>query len=151
MPIANNGHHGQTRPRVKSEIMANAINWFEIPALDFDRAVEFYSTMLDREVDVMEMDEGKYGVFEVDDGEVGGAITPAGEFQMPDGETMFSAEPGEVGTTIYLAVAGELNDALTTAEESGGEVLVPKQPLEDDGHFAVIRDTEGNRIGLAGA
>lgn len=30
--------------------MQNAINWFEIPAADFDRAVTFYSTVLATEI-----------------------------------------------------------------------------------------------------
>lgn len=36
------------------EAMKNAINWFEIPATDFDRAVRFYSAIYDNDMPTMD-------------------------------------------------------------------------------------------------
>ena len=36
--------------------MKNAINWFEIPAKDFDRAIGFYKKVLQVEMQIMQMD-----------------------------------------------------------------------------------------------
>lgn len=36
----------------KEEVMANAINWFEIPAVDLQRASKFYSAIFDREIQI---------------------------------------------------------------------------------------------------
>jgi len=42
--------------------MANVINWFEIPAKDFDRACKFYAEVLDGEVQKMDSPTGvKFG------------------------------------------------------------------------------------------
>ena len=38
--------------------MANAIYWFEIPAQDIDRAIQFYSQILDTKMGKMEVNEG---------------------------------------------------------------------------------------------
>lgn len=75
--------------------MSHAINWFEIPVVDYDRAVEFYSTVLDREITEFENETepdmaGRYGLFRTEEGEIGGALaqmdgdtapkTPTGRF-----------------------------------------------------------------------
>lgn len=144
----DHGVLGRVRPPPEKVHMVHAINWFEIPAIDFDRAVDFYSTVLDREILVDEMEQGPYGMFQTEEGEVSGAITRAGDYAVGDGGTTFSMTPGDAGTTVYLTVTGELPDALSTAERAGGTVLVPSESLEDGGHYAVIEDTEGNRVGL---
>lgn len=56
--------------------MTNAINWFEIPVKKFERAKNFYSTILDMEIKEVPMPEMKYGgVFPYDseNNKVGGA------------------------------------------------------------------------------
>lgn len=62
--------------------MSNTFNWVELPSTDFDRAVDFYSTILSRGIDVHEPPDdasngnengnGKAGLFQTDDGDVGG-------------------------------------------------------------------------------
>ena len=37
------------------DMVTNAINWFEIPVTDFDRAIQFYSKIFDIEMPTMEM------------------------------------------------------------------------------------------------
>ena len=52
----------------------NALNWFDIPASDLDRAVKFYNTILGAEMTVMEPMPGfKMAMFPSEEG-VGGSL-----------------------------------------------------------------------------
>lgn len=115
----------------------NAISWAEIPAINFDRAVEFYTTVLDREIEVMEIQGEPYGMFDTDEGDAGAAIA-IGDQHVPSKE----------GTTLYLTVGGELNTALSRVEPANGSILVSKEQLSSGAYFGMILDTEGNRVGL---
>jgi predicted enzyme related to lactoylglutathione lyase len=46
--------------------MANAINWFEIPAKNFKRAKSFYEAVLDIEIMAIPHPAYKYGMFPAD-------------------------------------------------------------------------------------
>ena len=45
------------------EQLKSAINWFEIPATDFDRAVQFYSQIYNYEMPTRDMGHIKMGFF----------------------------------------------------------------------------------------
>lgn len=134
--------------------MTHAISWFELPSTDFDRAVEFYSSVLDDEIDVYTPEEeeahnGRAGMFQADEGEVGGMIVETDEFTSESGATVPYTPTADSGPVVYLGVDGDLNDALSRVESGGGEVLIPKEEIpEMGGHYAVVTDTEGNRVGL---
>ncbi|WP_227355734.1 VOC family protein [Haladaptatus salinisoli] len=134
--------------------MTHTITWFELPSTDFDRAVDFYTTVLGREMEVYEPDEddaenGKAGMFQTNDGEVGGMIVELDEFTAENGATIPYAPTADSGVVVYFSVDGDLADALSRVESSGGEILIPKEEIpEMGGHYAVITDTEGNRVGL---
>jgi len=116
----------------------NAVNWFEIPVQDFDRAVNFYEALLQISMERMLFDNVPNALFPYKDG-VGGAIA-----QVP------YANAGDEGLLVYLNVSSMevLDKALAQVENLGGEVLMPKKDIGNPGHIAVIRDTEGNRVGL---
>ena len=58
--------------------MKNAINWFEIPVKDFDRAKKFYEAILDAEMQPMEMGGMKCAFFPADlQNGIGGCLTKA--------------------------------------------------------------------------
>ncbi len=120
--------------------MKHAINWFEIPSNDFERAVAFYGTILDAPLRREVIAGTPNGVFsyEQDDGRtaVGGAV-------------IFDAhaKPGLSGTTPYLNCTGKLDAVLGRVEAAGGNVLLPKTDI-GFGHIALIVDSEGNRVGL---
>lgn len=136
--------------------MGHAISWFEIPVIDYDRAVEFYATVLDREIDEYEggdeeesETEERYGLFRTEEGEIGGALAQMDEFAPDDGGATISYVPAaDSGTVVYLTVDGDLNDALSRVEPAGGEVLIGKEETGEGGYYAFVTDTEGNRIGL---
>lgn len=116
----------------------NMINWFEIPAVGFERACTFYSKVLGVEIERTSMGDFKMGMLPMFNGKVSGAIV-AGE-----GYT-----PSMAGTCIYLNADPDLNDALGRVEEAGGNILVPKTPITPEyGFFAIIVDTEGNKMHL---
>ena len=56
--------------------MKNAINWFEIPATDFNRAKKFYEAILGGEISEMPFPGGRYGMLPADmmNGGVGGGL-----------------------------------------------------------------------------
>jgi uncharacterized protein len=137
--------------------MTHAFSWVELPSLDFDRAIEFYSAVLNRDIVVHEPDSdesinGRAGMFhsedEIDETTVSGMIVESDEYISESGATI-SYSPSDTGAIIYLTVDGDLDDALSRAESAGGEVVIPKEEIPGhNSHYAIITDTEGNRVGL---
>ncbi len=130
--------------------MAHAIAWFEIPAVDYDRAVKFYGEVLGRPLIPMADPSGnetgpdgaRMAVFS-DPSEIG-AINGAVVFTKDQNQ-----KPTRDGTVVYLYVDGDLNTALNRVEPAGGKVIIPKTLIaEGMGYFAHFEDTEGNRVGL---
>lgn len=118
----------------------NAINWFEIPATDFERAVKFYETALGVQMHRETFGGDPNAFFPYTQGQgIGGAVVKA-EY----------AKPGADGAVVYLnAVSREqLNATLARVEGAGGAVLKPATALDEIGTIALIRDTEGNCVGL---
>ena len=116
--------------------MASAINWFEIPALDFERAKTFYETVLDIKM-MVPFPDSKYAMFPADmqNGEIGGGLT------QEDG-----AEPAQQGALIYLNGGDNLDVRLARVEAAGGKVIMPKTSIGENGFMARFIDTEGNRM-----
>lgn len=118
----------------------NAINWFEIPALDLERAFQFYSTVLNGNVRKGTFGNGDLILLNVpfNTGEaVGGSIVVR-----PD------LKPTADGPVLYLNAFGKLTEAVGKVESAGGKVIVPEINLGKFGFAAVIIDSEGNKIGL---
>jgi len=118
--------------------MANAINWFEIPASNFDRAVKFYREVLAAEMPPNDFMGNKMAFFPYEQGEVSGAVC-AGEMHKPSPE----------GALVYLNAGQDLSPALSRVEPAGGKVMVPKTKVSDEvGYIAIFQDSEGNRVAL---
>jgi len=116
----------------------NALNWFEIPANDLQRAIGFYQSVLGLTFtpDTC-FDDVEIAVFPHSETGVGGALVKAAHLQ-----------PNAQGTIAYLGTS-ELDAVLARVPTAGGAVLKPKTFLHEDiGHIAVIRDSEGNTVGL---
>lgn len=121
--------------------MTNAVNWFEIPVKNYERAKKFYTTILASEITDHPMPEQnvKYGIFthSPEKNGVGGAIIEA------EGQT-----PTKDGCTIYLNGGDDLSESLDKVEYSGGRVTMPKTNIGENGFIAQFTDTEGNKIAL---
>lgn len=119
--------------------MRNIITWFDVPTLDLDRAVNFYSEIFAEEVRVDTFMNQKLGFFLKEGVEgVGGALIPPGMGFTPSGE----------GTRIYFNCEGKLDEVLGRVKKAGGSIVREKFSIGEQGWIAVIMDTEGNTVGL---
>jgi predicted enzyme related to lactoylglutathione lyase len=117
--------------------MAHQIIWCDIPVVDLDRAIRFYSAVIGAEVKKHEVPGMSIGLF-------------------PDADTSVSAclfvsekdKPSDSGPLIYLNCSGRLDAAVAAVEPNGGKILQPKQQIGGYGFRAVILDSEGNRMAL---
>jgi uncharacterized protein len=118
----------------------NAINWFEIPVRDLDRAQHFYEAVFDTSLHREQAGPAAtLAVFPYDKPGVGGCL-----FASVDGP-----HPSQEGAVVYLNAEPSLDAALARAEAAGGKVTLPRTELpEGMGCFAHIADSEGNRVGL---
>lgn len=119
--------------------MKNAISWFEIPVTDISRAKKFYDTVLEIEIQEMDMPGMKYGMFPYDrDNEgVGGGLVQ-----------MDGVSPSAEGLTLYLNGGNDLTAPLGRVEAAGGKIIQPKTDIGENGFMAMFIDTEGNRLAL---
>jgi predicted enzyme related to lactoylglutathione lyase len=118
--------------------MKNAINWFALPAEDFQRAVKFYNSIFDFNLNVTKMNESDIAFFPIEQGGVGGHIVQVEKFK-----------PSENGPILYLNGGDNLQAILDRVESAGGIIKTPKTQITPEiGYMAVFFDTEGNRIAL---
>ncbi|MDJ0840292.1 MAG: VOC family protein [Acidobacteriota bacterium] len=119
--------------------MQNAINWFEIPAVDFNRAVTFYNAILDTELKQMDFQGMPHAMLPFNETEgVGGAIVSAPELR-----------PSQEGVRVYLNGGDDLGAVLDRVAGAGGTVAQPKTLINEQiGYSGAFVDTEGNHVGL---
>lgn len=119
--------------------MKNLIAFFEIPATDFRRAVDFYETVLGVKLSIMECETEKMACF-TEDGETVGAISYSSDFDFL---------PPKHGVMIHFN-CDDIAETLERVEKMGGNIIIPRTKIEAEnkGWFAVFSDTEGNRIGI---
>ncbi len=119
--------------------MTAAINWFEIPVADLDRAQGFYEKLLGRSLRRGTFGGGPMAVFPYDDPATGGCLT-AGPNR--------AATAGS-GIRVYLDCSPSIDEAISRAVAAGGQVIEAKLELPAGmGFIAHLRDTEGNEVGL---
>lgn len=121
---------------------ANSLNSyvaiFEIPAEEFERAVNFYQNVLAIQIEIINLGETQMGLLPYEDQMVIGTIIKE------DGN-----KPSANGVTIYLNAGENLQIILDRVENNGGKIITKKTPHGDEsGYFAIFLDSEGNKIGL---
>lgn len=118
--------------------MKNLINWFEIPATDFKRAVSFYTAILNVEIKETEVFGTKMGFFPTDGTNVSGAIVQGEDYK-----------PSTDGVLAYLNGGADLQTVLNNVETNHGKILVPKTQISPEmGYFGMFSDTEGNKMAV---
>ncbi len=118
--------------------MEHLISWLEIPAVDFDRAVRFYQGILGADIQEMDMQGTRMGLFPSDGTNVTGTIIQG------EGYT-----PAKTGVLIYLNGGKDLQEMLDKVEQNQGTVIVPKTLIDPEmGYYGMFIDTEGNRMGV---
>jgi len=119
---------------------ANALNWFEIPVGNIERATKFYETIFDITMPKMEMMNMKMAMFPPDGktGNVGGCLA----------ESPFHL-PSELGSIIYLNANPDLDIVLNKIDAAGGKIVMPKTLIQEEiGYMAFFTDNEGNKVAL---
>jgi predicted enzyme related to lactoylglutathione lyase len=121
---------------------ASTVVWFEIPSVDFDRATRFYETIFDAKLGRETVDTMKLGVFPYDRAKgVSGAVVHSP-----------NAKPAAGGTLVYLNCNGKLDAVAGRVKAAGGTLVSPRVDLPNNlGSFYLVRDTEGNVVGLHAA
>ena len=119
----------------------NSLNWFEIPALNIERAQKFYETIFDIKMEQMqEMMGMKMAGFPADmgNGKASGALV---ESQ--------THKPSMEGCVIYLNANPEIQTVIDRIEKANGKVLLPKTQISPEiGYMAFFLDSEGNKMAL---
>jgi uncharacterized protein len=123
--------------------LGNALNWFEIPVSEFDRAKKFYETIFNYQMPENQMGPARMGflLYDFQAQKVGGAIVHNPAFYTPQAN----------GTLIYLNCQPDLQRVLDRVEMAGGKILQAKMQISPEqqlGFWALILDTEGNRVAL---
>ncbi|MFH1321752.1 MAG: VOC family protein [Bacteroidota bacterium] len=137
--------------------MNNIISWFEIPAKDFKRALNFYSEVFRMDIDIFKFKNVPHGVFRTPTSKkiITGAIVETKD--MPEKNT---------GPIIFFNANPDMLEIIERIKENGGEIIcskslikninsedgtitIPKTLIDNNpGYYAYFYDTEGNKMGL---
>lgn len=117
--------------------MKKIFYWVEIPTEDFDRAVDFYSKLLNVKLEKLDFETEKMACLPHD----AGAIMWAPDFK-----------PSKDGVLVSLNCGSNIDEWLKHIVDYGGKITRPKTKIEAEGRgwFALFTDTEGNQLGLYG-
>lgn len=118
--------------------MSHRIVWLDIPVLDLDRAIAFYSAVLGCTVSKEGGPGFVFGLLPHQGQEVGGCLVLA------DGDNA----PSQTGPLVYLNVEGRMAAALLAVTSHGGHVHKPAHAIGPHGFRAIVDDSEGNRVAL---
>ena len=112
------------------------IRWVEIPAENFERAVEFYNSVFGWGMEPMDWGTEKMACLPNDEGAI--SFSPG-------------FKPSKNGVLVSLN-SDDLKETLSKVKANGGSVVQPKTKIEAEGrgYFATFYDSEGNKIGLYG-
>ena len=103
--------------------MKKLIAFFEIPASDFHRAVDFYETVLGMQLPTFECETEKMACF-TEEGETVGAISYASNFDFL---------PSTHGVLIHFNCE-DIEQTLEKVLLKGGKVVIPRTKIEADMH-----------------
>src|SRR6185436_17775328 len=109
--------------------MKNAINHFEIPVHDLERAVACYETLLGTTLRRETFGGLPYALFPHAEPGVSGALV-----QDP------KRTPGG-GTLVYLNAAGQLDAILSRADRARARLVLPKTAIGPEGSIAILVDS----------
>lgn len=133
-----NSDHTSNSLKFKEKKMQNIGSYFEIPVVDLDRAMKFYSSVFTVEFTKEQVHGNEMALFPFN-GESSG-ITGA----LAKGDIY---KPSTSGSLIYLST-NNIDNTLEKVKSQGGEVLFPKTSAGEYGYVAEFKDLEGNRVAL---
>lgn len=118
----------------------NALNWFEIPVTNMERAKHFYQVIFGIHMEDMHLSEVEMATFPSSpgNGKASGALAKS-EYHNPAAD----------GTIVYLNANPDMAPVLEKIEGEGGKIIMGKTAINPQiGYMAFFEDTEGNRIAL---
>jgi predicted enzyme related to lactoylglutathione lyase len=116
----------------------SALNWFDIPVTDFERARTFYEAIFETALRDHQFGSNRIAVFPYERPGTGGCLIDAAAWA-----------PASGGTVIYLDANGRLERTIALIAAAGGSVVLPKTALPGGmGSIARFIDSEGNLVGL---
>ena len=116
-------------------VRANIGAYFEIPVVDMERAINFYESLLETELERGTIHEYEMAFFPYEHNGVGisGALAKGDVYK-----------PSIDGIFLYLQIE-DIDAIISKAVNLGSEVLLEKTEAESC-FVAEIKDSEGNRI-----
>jgi uncharacterized protein len=117
--------------------MQNVLVWTDIPVLDLDRAMTFYSAVLGAPVTKQEHRGFSFALLPGGEKSVSGCLACS-----------TSDKPSDHGPLLYFNCDGRLDAAATAVESNGGKILQAKHEIGPYGSRVIVLDSEGNRIAL---
>ena len=130
----------ESKPEVKAPF--HAVNWFEIPSRNIDRAAKFYEVVIGRPLKRENFGGMPHAVFASQAASpaqyaVSGAVVEAPHLT-----------PGASGSVVYLDCPAGVAATFARAMANGGKQVVAPMSIGEHGWIALVDDPEGNRIGL---
>ncbi len=116
------------------------IEHFDFAFDDADRAQKFYKDIFGWSMQKWSNPKESnmdYWYFDTSDDKGNKGIT---------GGMMKRQDPGH-SVTNYITVSS-IDEYVSTIEQSGGKIIIPKTELPDMGYFVIFTDTENNTLGL---
>jgi predicted enzyme related to lactoylglutathione lyase len=118
---------------------SNPVNWFEIPAVDLERAKKFYEGVFSLKLTPQDMGFVELAFFPEmvnDSYGITGALVKGKNFV-----------PSHNGTRVYFSVP-DIEAILAKVDANGGKTIMPRTGIGQYGFIATFEDTEGNLVAL---
>lgn len=144
------------KDRKDKDLQKQFIRWFEIPANDFDRAAKFYTNVFGLLLNHVELNGIKHGIFQLNEGQVTGAVVDYGTAVLKPGVVLFFDGDPSISDLErkIIEYGGQIlvSKTLIKNKTAEGQYIIPKNFIDGSnlGYFAYFLDTEGNKMGLFG-
>ncbi|MEM9894896.1 MAG: VOC family protein [Bacteroidota bacterium] len=117
---------------------ANPVCWFDINVANLDRAKKFYETVFEIELTDLPSEWGRQSAFPFENqgANATGALVEKENYVAAEGNTI-----------VYFSTTDCISEE-ERVKTAGGIVLRSKMPIGEFGYVSILKDTEGNMIGL---
>jgi len=127
--------------------------WFEIPAFDFEKAIEFYSSVFKFTIEHKNFGSVPYGIIYESGTGISGAIMKVKEKPLPNAGPVLFFKVMDMSETIQRIrqMGGEIlkEKSIIKNETLDGKSIIPKTLIDNaHGYYALFRDPEGNKMAL---
>lgn len=117
--------------------MTHQIVWVDIPVIDLARAMNFYSEVLDCDIEKHEHEGMVFALLPHQDNDVAGCLV-----------LDKTIKPSTDGPLVYFNVNQRIDAAINAAKAHGAIIVEEKKQIGPWGYRAIIIDSEGNRVAL---